>query len=46
MKIRHKTKVCIPIDKLRLGSFKTAKEAHKAYCDASKKLHGIFGRNI
>lgn len=27
-----------------LGSFKSPEEAHAAYCEASKKYHGEFGR--
>ena len=27
-----------------LGIFRTKEEAHKAYCDASKKYHGEYGR--
>ncbi len=27
-----------------LGSFLTKEDAHKAYCDASKSMHGEFGR--
>jgi hypothetical protein len=30
--------------KKRLGSFKTPEEAYQAYCEASQKCHGEFGR--
>ncbi|MGL4320785.1 MAG: hypothetical protein ACRCS3_07975 [Paracoccaceae bacterium] len=31
-------------EKIHLGYFPTAKAAHAAYCKASKRLHGKFGR--
>jgi hypothetical protein len=30
--------------KIYLGCFNTAEEAHRAYCEASKKYHGEYGR--
>jgi hypothetical protein len=45
-KTRGKYKVQISkLDRYyRLGFFDTAKEAHKAYCKAAKKLHGEFAQ--
>lgn len=43
---RNKWRSDIYLDKKRhrLGRFKTPEEAHAAYCQASEKLHGEFGR--
>ena len=30
--------------KIRIGTYKTAEEAYRAYCDAAKKYHGEFYR--
>ena len=38
--------ICVEYKRHYLGSFKTAVEAFKAYCLASKKYHGSFGRTI
>ena len=47
-KHRGKWQAQIEIDKkpLYLGLFSTPEEAHKAYCEASKKYHKEFGRVV
>lgn len=36
--------IMVNYKRIFLGLFEDPKEAHKAYCDASKKYHGEFGR--
>jgi hypothetical protein len=36
--------ICINRKNKNLGSFATAEQAYKAYCEASTKYHGEFGR--
>jgi hypothetical protein len=36
--------ICVNKTTTRLGSYETAEEAYKAYCEASKSLHPNFGR--
>lgn len=37
-------KICVNYKQINLGLFETPQEAHAAYVEASKKLHGEFGR--
>jgi hypothetical protein len=41
---KYRARICFNGKRISLGSYKTAKEAHTAYCEASKKYHGEYGR--
>lgn len=41
---RFAAQIQINKKRIHLGYFDTAEQAHKAYCSASMKLHGEFGR--
>lgn len=40
----YSSRIQVNKQNIYLGSFKTAEDAYEAYCDASKKYHGEFGR--
>lgn len=39
---RFYVRIALGKSRVRLGGFSTAEEAHAAYCDAAKRLHGTF----
>lgn len=41
---KYCARIAINKRQIRLGYYNTAKEAYAAYCEASKKYHGEFGR--
>lgn len=41
---RWKAAICVDKNKITLGFFDNPKSAHDAYVDASRRLHGEFGR--
>lgn len=41
---RYRARIQVKNRLIRLGSFDTPEKAYKAYCDASKKYHGEYGR--
>lgn len=41
---RFQSQIQVDKRKIHIGYFKTAEEAHAAYCAAAKKLHGEFAR--
>ena len=41
---KWKARIGVKWQRICLGYFDTAEEAYKAYCEASKKYHGEFGR--
>jgi len=43
-KRKWRTTICVNKKRIYLGYFDTPEEAHEAYCEASKKYHGEFGR--
>lgn len=43
-KDRYRAQIQVNSKRIHLGLFPTAEEAHAAYCEASIKYHGEFGR--
>jgi hypothetical protein len=41
---KYRARICFNGKRISLGYYKTAKEAYAAYCEASKKYHGEYGR--
>jgi hypothetical protein len=42
---KYESRICIANKSFHLGTFDTAEEAHKTYCDKAKELHGLFHRS-
>lgn len=42
---RWRARIAVECRQITLGTFDSPQEAHRAYCSASKKLHGEFGRS-
>jgi hypothetical protein len=45
-KNRFSARIYIGGEKIKLGIFDSPEEAYMAYCEASKKYHGDFGRTV
>lgn len=41
---KYIARICVNLKQIHLGYFSTPEEAHTAYCEASKKYHGEYGR--
>lgn len=41
---KYLAKICVDRKHIYLGLFETPEQAHAAYCEASKKYHGEYGR--
>lgn len=41
---KYRAQICISGRNTHIGAFDTPEEAYAAYCEASKKYHGEFGR--